>query len=136
MIVVDNSVIVPAFVDGKRSAQARRLHEIDGDWRVPPLWRYEFTNVLVNMLRVGDVELDDAMIYLDEARMSVGSREIAVDQILATRFANRFQLSGYDAQYIVIAEHFGIRCVTDDRRLAKNAPQHAVLLDDFLNEIQ
>lgn len=132
MIVVDNSVIVPFFIDHQRTAAAERLRTVDHYWLVPPLWRYEFTNVLFTLIRAGRLRLPDALHALNEARVQLSSREIAVDQLVVIKIAQRYLLSAYDAQYVAVAEQYGITCVTDDAILAARAGETAVTLDRFL----
>jgi len=44
--------------------------------------------------------------------------------------AIRYGISGYDAQYIALAEEFGVKCVTADVPLARKTPGISVLLSD------
>jgi predicted nucleic acid-binding protein len=132
MIVVDNSILVPAVVASESSALARRVAARDLAWIVPPLWEYEFTNSMTTLVRTRRLPLAAADEAIVDVRLLVADREIAVDQSEALRFAETHRISGYDAQYVALAATYGVVCVTDDVQLARRAPTFAVLLDDFL----
>ena len=46
MIVVDTNVIAYVLIEGDKTALAQQVAKKDPDWKVPPLWRHEFLNVL------------------------------------------------------------------------------------------
>lgn len=132
MIVVDNSILVSALVETGKTAKAKQVAAGDRQWILPPLWRFEFTNVLATLSRKLMLDMRMARIVLDEARTLVAAREVPVDQAEVIRFAIMLSISGYDAQYIALADAYGIQCVTDDRQLVQRAPNHAILLEDFV----
>jgi predicted nucleic acid-binding protein len=127
--VVDNSVLVPAIVESEWSARARRVASRDGEWIVPPLWQYEFTNVMVTLGKTGHLAAHALHEAIDDAQDLVADRVVAVDQHAAWRIALAFKLSGYDAQYAVLALAYGVRCVTNDRQFARRAPALVVHLE-------
>lgn len=132
MIVVDNSILVPAFVNSADSEAARRVVAVDARWILPPLWQFEFTNAMVTLVSAKVLDAHAAQQALIEARVAIASREVPVAQSAVLQLASSLKLSGYDAQYIVLAREYGTRCVTADRQLAKRAPHYAILLKDFI----
>lgn len=132
MIVVDANVLVYRYVHGPFTRSAQALLNQDADWRVPRLWRYEFVNALVTMLRNNLLNEHDALSAWTSADEDLAPREssIAQDQVLAR--AAQYRISGYDAQYIALAELMSLQCVTADKPLARKARGIAVLLDEFI----
>lgn len=60
MIVVDVNVVVYFFIEGERTTAARELMAHDADWRLPPLWRHEYLNVLATLTREGHATMIEA----------------------------------------------------------------------------
>jgi predicted nucleic acid-binding protein len=135
MIVVDTSVLVPAFVESADSPAARHAVAADAVWILPPLWKFEFTNAIVQLLRNATISDRAAQHALVEARIAVSDREVPVDQLQALRLAIDLNLSGYDAQYVALAQAYGVRCVTADRQLARRASPSAILLAEYSSDL-
>jgi predicted nucleic acid-binding protein len=131
VIVVDNSVLVSAALQTDKHVLARRVASHDGNWIVPPLWQYEFTNAIATLARRGTLNELAAREALDRGRLLVGSRAVAVDQHEVLRFSLRFGISGYDAQYVALADAYGVQCVSDDLALVRRARGIAILLHDY-----
>ena len=60
MIVVDTNVIAYALIEGDKTALAQQVTQKDPDWRVPPLWRHEFLNVLATAARAEVIDARQA----------------------------------------------------------------------------
>jgi predicted nucleic acid-binding protein len=131
VIVVDNSVLVPAILGADPTSRARRVLSQNARWILPPLWQFEFTNSMVTLVRRGVLTAEAARSAITNARLLVHDRVVPVDQLEAHRLAIALDVSGYDAQYIALAQAYGIRCLTNDRHLAKRAGESATLLEDI-----
>jgi len=131
VIVVDNSVLVPAILENEWTDRARVAASRDGDWILPPLWQYEFTNVMVTLAKQGRIAAAVAHEAIDDARVLVADRVVAVDQQEALRLGVVLDISGYDAQYAALAQMYAVRCVTNDRRFADRAPALVTHLEEF-----
>lgn len=132
MIVVDTNVLVYAVIQSPETPLAQRVAARDAEWAFPPLWRYEFTSAVATLIRGRALTVAQAEDGIREAERVVGGREFAVDQIAALGTAMTFNLSAYDAQYIRLAQSLGVRCVTTDNRMLRNAPGIAISLADFV----
>lgn len=132
MIVVDANILVAVVVASTHSSLAHRVGRMDPQWVFPPLCRYEVTSSLVKLVRAGALTEYQGIAAIADATALVAGREVAVDQVLALRVALALGLSAYDAQYIAVAQAYGIRCVTTDVPLARKAPDSAVLLSEFV----
>jgi predicted nucleic acid-binding protein len=104
----------------------------DPDWRTVVLWRCEFTSALVKMIRARVLDEPTALTALAAAAADMAPREMDVPHERALRAALRYGISAYDAQYVALAEMWGVSCVTADAALVRKAPGVCVPLADFI----
>jgi predicted nucleic acid-binding protein len=131
VVVVDTNVVAYALIEGPKTVLAQTVREKDSRWRLPELWRHEFLNVLAMHARHGGVSLKEADVLWQEALALLTDCELPVDMRKALRASTQFGISAYDAQYIALAQSLGVRCVTEDRRLARAFPDVATSMDAF-----
>jgi predicted nucleic acid-binding protein len=126
VIVVDANVIAYLLMRGERSEAMDRLQDFDSDWIAPRLWLDEFLNVLCTYERNGGIGSDQAAGLLDDALalMEGNSFEVPPERVLTV--ARKTGCSGYDSQYIALAEDLGLRLYTCDRRVLQKCPGLAV----------
>ena len=126
MIVVDTNVIAYLLIRGERSGAMDRLLDRDPDWVAPRLWLDEFLNVLCTYERTGGIGSAQSMALLEDALalMEGASYEVAPERVLAV--ARRTGCSGYDSQYIALAEDLGVKFHTCDQRVVRKCPGLAV----------
>ncbi len=132
MIVVDVNIVAYFFIEGQYTTPARDLWKKDPDWRMPPLWRHEYLNVLVSYVRHGGAQ-SNAMVQLWRQAVTLfrqADREI--DWERALWLAIDRNISAYDAQYLALAEALDTFCVTQDKKLLQAFPQRACSLEQFL----
>ena len=132
MIVVDANIVVYAIVRSAHTPLAEDVAARDPDWVAPPLWRYEFTSAVATLVRSGGLTASQAEAAIGEADRLMSGRERAVDQVAALHAAAAHDLSAYDAQYVALAQDEGVRCVTADARMQRNAPGVAVSPQAFI----
>lgn len=125
MIVVDTNVIAYFLMRGERSEAMDRLQRQDPNWIAPRLWLDEFLNVICTYERGGGIEMDQTAALLDDALalMDGCSYELPPERVLAV--ARRTGCSGYDSQFIALAEDLGLSLYTCDRRILQNCPDLA-----------
>ncbi len=131
MIVVDTNVICYALIWGDRTDLALRVERLDPNWKVPPLWRHEFLNVLATSARAGVIGAEQAEAILRRALDLLIPAESAVDMVAALRLAVEHGISTYDAEYMSLALALQVRCVTEDGRLQTRFPETAVSMAAF-----
>ena len=131
MIVVDTNVITYFVLQQARTEQARSLYQLDGDWRVPPLWRYEFLNVLANFSRHAGEPSDLLESAWRNAVNLLGDKETQPDMIRALQLASRHDISAYDAQYVALANELGVPLVTEDKRLRRQRPDFVLSIEEY-----
>jgi predicted nucleic acid-binding protein len=86
---------------------------------------------MVTLIRAGKIDNRTAHSAFAEAQTAVINREIPVDQGQVMRLAIRFEISAYDAQYVALAEEYGVVCVTSDVALCERVPTRAMLLEEY-----
>jgi predicted nucleic acid-binding protein len=122
MIAVDAGVIVACVCEHPQHAAALALLERDPYWIAPMLWQSEVRNVigLKLCIHAGLVTPQEAVeAYADAlALLAHGTRD--VDPLACLQTLLRYGLSGYDAEYVSLAEQEGADLVTTDRRLVEN----------------
>jgi predicted nucleic acid-binding protein len=131
-LVLDANVLVYLLLDGEKSAEARRLHQLRPDWVVPSLLRHEFMNVCVTYHRAGGFSRETCLALLAEGVALVEGREVTAPPADVVATAIDLDLSAYDAAYVAAAASLGCVLVTEDRRVLARAPGLAMRLEDYL----
>jgi predicted nucleic acid-binding protein len=122
MVVVDTNILVYLFLEGDRSRDAATLLARDADWRSEPFILVEFANVLATLVRTRALGAKQATTLLVDAERRFASSFHAVTHTDALALANRFAVSAYDARFLAVAAHYGVKLVTEDAKLCSAAP--------------
>ena len=127
MIVVDTNVIAYFLIRGEKSDAVDRLLARDAEWVAPRLWLDEFVNVLCTYEKAGTLTATLAATLLEDALalMDGAAYEISPERILSV--SRRTGCSGYDSQYIALAEDLAVPLYTFDKRILQNCPKLAKL---------
>lgn len=133
MIVADTNLLVHLFVHGPQTSEAEAVLMKDQSWAAPSLWRSEFRNALVGLLRRGDVTRQEADRLVEAAEEWMSGREYAVESQSVLRLATESVCSAYDCEFVAVAQDLGLPLVTADRQLLKAFPETAVAPDAFAN---
>lgn len=131
MIVVDANLLVYFFVAGPGSAKAERVVRQDSQWAAPLLWRSEFRNALLGVVRRGGLAAGDAVQALREAEHWMRGREYSVVSEHVVELAVRSGCSAYDCEYVATAEDLGVPLVTADRQVLASFPRTAISPEAF-----
>ena len=85
MIVVDTNLLLYLYVQGQRTEESEAVLRQDALWVVPLLWRSEFRNALIGLVRAAALPLDDALTIVEEAERWLAGQEYSVlsRQVLA-----------------------------------------------------
>lgn len=134
MIVVDTNILAYFWIPGDQTASAVALARRDPDWRMPPLWRSEFRNVLATCLRHGVLSWDDARRIASRAEEQMQASEHGVDTIRVLDRARASRLSAYDCEFVVLAEDLRVPLVTSDRQILRAFPEIAISLEEAVSE--
>lgn len=126
MIIVDTNLLIYLFVQGSRTSEAEAVLRRDPVWAAPWLWRSEFRNCLVGLVRRGDVRGDEATRVVEEAERWMEGREYTVRSAAVLRLAEYSGCSAHDCEFVSIAQDLRVRLVTADRQLLHAFPSVAV----------
>lgn len=126
MIVVDANVIVYYLLPSPYTKQCTALYQNEPEWIAPRLWRDELLNVLATYERNQLLSREDALsIFVDAARLiDANEYDIVAERVLAV--ASRTGCSGYDAQYVSLAEDLSLKLYTFDKKILRKLPELAV----------
>ena len=128
MIAVDTNVLAYLLIPGKHTDAAEALLASDAHWVAPRLWRSELRNVLATYVRSDLLELSDATALFARASALIGTEEYEAQTPDVLRLSKVSGCSGYDCEFVAIAEFLDIKLVTADAKLAKAFPGRAQLL--------
>ena len=132
MIVVDTNILAHLFIENERTPIAQAVHIKDRHWIAPALWRHEFLNILAMHIRFKGVRLADATRVWEEAIVMMNDAEYYPDASQVLRMTEQWTLSAYDAQFVALAEHMDVACVTEDKELLRKCPDIAVRMEQFV----
>ena len=131
MIVADTNLLVYLYVRGQHTERAEQVLARDPGWAAPLLWRSEFRNTLLGLVRRAALPLDDALQIVAEAERWMSGREYSVVSHDVLRLAARSGCSAYDCEFAALAEDLGAPLVTTDRAVLKAFPGRAVAPEAF-----
>jgi predicted nucleic acid-binding protein len=124
--VVDTNVVAALMLPTAANAEVAALLRQDSDWRLPPLWRSEFRQVLLKYVRADLATPEQALALWHKAleRFELSEQPVAGHQVLALAIATG--CSTYDAEFVVLARQLNCRLLTFDRKLLQLFPDLAM----------
>ena len=131
MIVVDTNLLVYLYVRGARTSQAEAVLARDALWTAPLLWRSEFRNALVGLVRTRTLPVEDAIEIVDDAERAMAGREYTIASHRVLQLAARSGCSVYDCEYVTLAQDLTVSLVTANRRVLTAFPETAVAPEAF-----
>jgi predicted nucleic acid-binding protein len=126
MIVADTNLLIYLYVQGQRTEESEAVLRRDPLWAVPLLWRSEFRNSLIGLVRAQALQLDDALAMSEEAERWITGQEYSVLSRQVLMLANRSGCSAYDCEFVALAQDLEVPLVTTDRQVLKAFPTIAV----------
>ena len=132
MIVVDTNIIAYALIKGEHTDLARKVREIDPQWRVPFLWRYEFLNILTIYVHRSGLSEKQALDIWERAVETFSVCEHSVHMSMSLKISCEYKITAYDAQFILLAQSLNTFLVTQDKILLKIIPKSAIAMGNFI----
>jgi predicted nucleic acid-binding protein len=126
MIVADTNLLIYLYVQGQRTEESEAVLRRDAVWTAPLLWRSEFRNTLIGLVRKRALALDDALSMVDEAERWLTGHEYNVISRQVLALADRSGCSAYDCEFVALAQDLGVPLVTTDREILRAFPSVAV----------
>lgn len=133
MIVVDTNLLVYLHVPSRLTPDAEAVFEHDPLWICPLLWRSEFRNAMIGLVRQRTLSLDLARDITRQAELWMSRREytVATDEVL--RLAADSGCTAYDCEFVAVASDLDLPLVTADRQVLRAFPLVAVHPRTFLS---
>lgn len=132
MIVVDTNIIAYYYLTSTQTENARLIMAKDPDWLVPPLWKSEFRNALIQYVRHEIISLEAAIQIMNESIELLETSELPVYSNHVLQLAAGSSCSTYDCEFVSLAVDVGVPLVTADKRILRGFPQTAVSPADFI----
>jgi predicted nucleic acid-binding protein len=126
MIVADANLLVYLHVPSDLSAAAEVVFDQDSEWVAPLLWRSEFRNALLGLIRQGALTVEIAQEVARHAELWMGAWEYPVNTDMVLELAKASGCSSYDCEYVFVAQHLDAPLITADRQILKAFPSIAI----------
>ncbi len=125
MIVADTNLIVYLLIEGDRTDEVDAFYAREPDWSAPLLWRSEFANVLSTYLRTARLDFSVCLELMEAAEAIFGEATFSIPASRILDVSRRTGLSGYDSEFVALAEDLGVPIVTYDRKILSACPELA-----------
>lgn len=134
MIVVDTCIIIHLFNTTELTALAQQVLEINPDWHTPTTWREEYANVLAKLYKKSKCKPKEVLELFQKTFEELQNREYKIETKDALECAMQYQISVYDAHFVVLAEQLNTWLITEDLEVLKKCPKHAISMLDFVSQ--
>ncbi|HNV70878.1 MAG TPA: type II toxin-antitoxin system VapC family toxin, partial [Candidatus Ozemobacteraceae bacterium] len=117
MIVVDTNILLYLTIPTVHSVSVQLAWKKDPEWASPVLWRSEFKNAILVLIRKGVVSSEYAQKALERAAEVVDVHEYLPDDKLVMDLALRTTCSGYDCEFAALARELETFLLTYDKKV-------------------
>jgi predicted nucleic acid-binding protein len=125
------NLLIYLYVQGQRTQESEAVLEREAQWAAPLLWRSEFRNALIGLVRSDALQLEKALTIIDEAERSMTGHEYSVVSWHVLELASRSDCSAYDCEFVALAQNLAVPLVTNDRQMLKAFPTIAISPSSF-----
>lgn len=132
MIVVDTCIVIHLFNATEYTRLAEQVLDINSDWHIPTTWREEYANVLAKLYKKSKCKPEDVLELFQTTSNEFQNREYKVSTKDALSAAMQYQISVYDAHFVVLAEQLSTCLITEDIEVLKKCPKLAISMLDFI----
>jgi len=131
MIVADTNLVAYFVIPGALTNAAELVRAKDRDWIAPSLLRSELLSVAARYVEAGLVDRDEALRSFRRGLGLVKIGDQQSDPVGVLNLCAQSGCTGYDAEFIWMANEMNLRLVTADAALIKSFPNVAVGFEDF-----
>jgi predicted nucleic acid-binding protein len=131
MIVADTNLVAYFVIPGSSTDSAEKVGARDRDWIAPSLLRSELLSVTARYVSAGLVERDDAVRSFRRGLDLVKMSDLPSDPVGVLNLCAQSGCTGYDAEFIWLANELNLPVVTADAALIRAFPDVAVSFEDF-----
>ena len=135
MIVVDTNILAYLYFPGDKTVEVKRLLKVDSEWAAPALWRSELLNLLCAYMRVKGLFLARCFEVLELADELMAERTYTIAPLRVLEISERTGCSGYDSEFVALAEDLRTTLVTYDAALLLKSAPASCTPSDFLADI-
>ena len=132
MIVVDTNIIAARTLTSDLTSKARKVEKKDPVWIVPPLWRYEFQNILATAMKAQQITPGDALHVWQSVSELMLENESEASPADVIDVVAQSRITAYDAQFVALAMELGVFLITEDRGLRSKFAGVAISMEDFI----
>ena len=140
MVVVDTGIILALVFKSEDTEFACKISEAEeGNLLVPSLIVSELRNVIaVQKHRIGkDITIEEARQGYEDALLLIEDNIQTVNPRVAMETTLKYEISGYDAEYVTLSQDEGLDFVSTDKKLVKKLRRkgylRAMLPEDYVN---
>ena len=134
MIVIDANILIYALIECDNSRLIPQLRAKDADWRTTGLCLHETLNVLATYQRRGLLTLEQCRELLKSANRFITVAQCEVDMEASLAAAAKYGITGYDAQYVALAQNLAVPLITEDRKLRQAVPGIGISMQEFIEQ--
>jgi predicted nucleic acid-binding protein len=134
VIVVDANLLVYLWVGGPGAELAAAVLRREPGWIAPFLWRSEFRNAVVGLVRARRQTLEQALAATSEAERQMAGHEYVVNSDSVVTAATRSGCTAYDCEYVALADDLGLTLVTFDGPVRRAFPNRAIAPERFVRD--
>lgn len=134
MIVVDTCIVTHLFNETSMTLIAQRVLDTNSDWHIPSIWKEEYANVLLKLSKKNKTNPQKVLDLFQYTLNEMQDLEHVVETIEALDCALRYQISAYDAHFVVLAEKLNTHLITEDLEVIKKCPNIALTMLDYLSK--
>ena len=131
MIVADSNLVAYLLIPGDKSALADEIFVKDPEWAVPLICRSEVRNILTMYMRHEGMSLSQAKNTMERAESLWRKREYAVPSDDVLELTADYNISAYDAEFVVLAKQLNVPLITFDKPVRKVFPAIAIDPEEF-----
>ncbi|MDF0668148.1 MAG: type II toxin-antitoxin system VapC family toxin [Nitrospira sp.] len=132
MIVADTNVLIYLYVQGQWTAESEAVLRRDPSWAAPLLWRSEFRNVLIGLVRKRALSLEAAAAIAEEAERWLAGHEYSVISHHVLSLVAQSGCSASDCEFVALTKDLRVPLVTTDRQILRAFPAIAVSPSAFV----
>jgi predicted nucleic acid-binding protein len=119
MIVADTNLIVYLLIPGDQTDLVQRFYLLEPEWIAPLLWRSELINVITTCIRLGRLGMNLGLEIVRRAEQLMEGNSYLVEAGDILEVASRTGCSGYDSEFISLAENLKVSLVTFDTKILR-----------------
>ena len=103
MIVVDSNVLAARNLTGTVTWLSQAVEKRDPVWLAPPLWRYEFQNIVAKAIWARQITPDEGVQAWRNASAQMAENEHEPSAAKVIDLTARYRITAYDANFIALA---------------------------------